>query len=517
MFLGELPGMYYGWLNPCSGPTSADSLEDHAKGKYFKITADNNAPQASQYSSSNVKKARVEKGQRNRREARARIEEQQLVQRSSISRFSTAFSRLDRETGRFHGALSVHSSTKEYLDGLDRRNCIDWKWEEDEKGARIGPFVYESHTRRLIYSVPRTCGHGDGLFGSYLENNTNRKVAGRYTKALSFHLSTISSISLSSARTLVVTTTGSTDPPRISVTRLADRATHGVDHDTQEITRLELEDGPSLEYRPPNIETIWTSAPNPFTSSPTGSDDGIIAVGASDGVFILRSSPQTRRDWECTHALRTTSDVLATEWLSPTTLAAGLRDSNVHLYDPRSHGSSMRLRHAASVTGLKRGTSEYEVIVSGLKQSLSLYDLRMARYPESRKVIYKPGQTLRGPEYGKRKRKRTPKEWLVSEATSSEPVFSLEYSNAVYYPIGLDVHPGLGILAAAEPGAKVQIYSLRSGKKVKTCELLTPEEKEWHWQSDGDHWAGCLRFVESDGEAPKLMASVGSKIVELAW
>jgi len=177
----------------------------------------------------------------------------------------------------------------------------------------------------------------------------------------------------------------------------------------------------------------------------------------------------------------------------------------------------MRLRHAASVTGLKRGASEYEVVVSGLKQTLSLYDLRMARYPDARKVVYKPGQTLRGPEYGKRKRKRTPKEWLISEPTSSDPVLSFDYSNAVYYPVGLDVHSGLDVVAAAEPGAKVQIYSLRTGEKVKSFELLTPEEKEWHWQSNGDHWAGCLRFVENGGEIPKLMASVGSKIVELAW
>ncbi|KAK3044613.1 hypothetical protein LTS18_000810, partial [Coniosporium uncinatum] len=284
----------------------------------------------------------------------------------------------------------------------------------------MGPFVYDSYTRHVIYSVPRRCGHSDGLFGSYLGDNKTRKGAGPHSKSLDLHPSTVSSISLSSARTLVITTTGSTDPPRISVTRLAE------DHETLENPRLELEHG-SLEYRPSNIETIWTSAPNPFTSSLTGSDDGLIAVGASDGVYILQPSQHTRHDWDCSRALSTTSDVLAVDWLSPTTLAAGLRDSNIHLYDPRSHGSSMRLRHAASVTGLKRGASEYEVVVSGLKQTLSLYDLRMARYPDARKVVYKPGQTLRGPEYGKRKRKRTPKEWLISEPTSSDPVLSFDY------------------------------------------------------------------------------------------
>lgn len=59
-------------------------------------------------------------------------------------------------------------------------------------------------------------------------------------------------------------------------------------------------------------------------------------------------------------------DLLALDWLSPSVIATGFRNSSVGLYDVRSRGFAMRIKHPRSVGQVKR-VDENRLVVAGYR------------------------------------------------------------------------------------------------------------------------------------------------------
>lgn len=81
-------------------------------------------------------------------------------------------------------------------------------------------------------------------------------------------------------------------------------------------------------------------------------------------------------DWNSSTALHRDSDVLALDWLSPTTIALGERSGKIILYDTRSRGHSHILTNPFPITRLKRADDPTRLVCAGIQNSLFLYDIR---------------------------------------------------------------------------------------------------------------------------------------------
>ncbi|KAF1738325.1 hypothetical protein CRV24_000249 [Beauveria bassiana] len=97
--------------------------------------------------------------------------------------------------------------------------------------------------------------------------------------------------------------------------------------------------------------------------------------------------------------------------------------------------------HDSTVTHL-RSVSEHQVLVAGLRSSMSTYDLRFLGRPTP------PGQ--------------------ATSRNSSTPVLRFTgYENEAHVHTGWDVCAEMGLVAAAQDDGTVALFSLRSGKRVR--------------------------------------------------
>ena len=92
------------------------------------------------------------------------------------------------------------------------------------------------------------------------------------------------------------------------------------------------------------------------------------------------------------------------------------------------------------------------------------------------------------------------------------PLLSFEYDNAYKAPVGFDLHAEFGIMAAADENGRIQIYSLRTGKKIWSL-----EDKGITARSTTEDWIRCIRIVEDEQGRPKMFASIQDRIEEFAW
>lgn len=100
----------------------------------------------------------------------------------------------------------------------------------------------------------------------------------------------------------------------------------------------------------------------------------------------------------------------------------------------------------------------------------------------------------------------------------SRPVVRFNYNNVARYPLGMDVSQELGLVAAGEEDGNVGVWSLRSGRRVRTLETGAKTLSTGGGASAAKvDYVKCLRFVEDEGGPPRLMGSSGSKIIEWAW
>ncbi|KAF2810875.1 uncharacterized protein BDZ99DRAFT_462176 [Mytilinidion resinicola] len=292
----------------------------------------------------------------------------------------------------------------------------------------------------------------------------------RYHKGHRLHCLTseVSSMSICHhARTLVTTSMGSDRNACIHLSSLD----HAV--------------GISETFTPRESRTIWTAAPSPSSSD---NHPPIVAVAESNAVRILTLSPAG--GWQSSLGFETSTDARALAWLSPTTLAVGLRDGTVHLYDPRSGRTGLCLNHPRSIQNLRRADDPTRIVVSG--GQLLLYDLRM---------------TMGRADIRTRRKRKRQNRGLYTVRVPSVPVLKFDHSFPPTDRQALDVHSELGLVAAGRDDASICLYSLKTGDLIKS---FTPARTDFHHDS-------FLRFMDDERGVPKIMSTRGQDIVELAW
>lgn len=113
---------------------------------------------------------------------------------------------------------------------------------------------------------------------------------------------------------------------------------------------------------------MWCSA-----AQPSSGNDPIFAIGTSDGLYTLNAElsavvqadiklPKVRRKRNASKDV----DLLALDWLSPTVIATGFRNSLLGLYDVRSRGFATRIKHPGSIGQVKR-VDENRLVVAGYR------------------------------------------------------------------------------------------------------------------------------------------------------
>ncbi|KAF2266093.1 hypothetical protein CC78DRAFT_531954 [Lojkania enalia] len=295
--------------------------------------------------------------------------------------------------------------------------------------------------------------------------------------------SEISSIHyLSASGAMVATSLGGTRPP---VIYLSD-----PDHD-----------GPYIgeQITPVSATTIYTSAPLPSAPSTPNS----VAANATEHVAVAASrelmmlSRGQSSTWNASIINKAPSDILSLEWLSDTTLAYGLRDGNIHIYDRRSGGSTKVLWHPTPATHLRRADDFTRLVCKGLQNTLMLYDMRMAK-----------AEQVKPPPRKKQRYDFWQPQWKHSQALITFP-----YVNEDDNELGIDVHARLGLVAAADEDAKVSLWSLWDGDKVKEF----PKAHRKYGQGVGK--TRCLRFIEDDGGSGgvSLWSVRDGNIVRFGW
>lgn len=104
-----------------------------------------------------------------------------------------------------------------------------------------------------------------------------------------------------------------------------------------------------------------------------------------------------------------------------------------------------RFRHATAGVAHLRSVDEHRLLVSGLQNSMALYDTRYIRTSSS---------SSSGPA-------ETP------VATTARPLLIFPaHRNDAHLHIGFDVDTQLGVVAAAQHDGTVRLFSLRSGRRV---------------------------------------------------
>ena len=204
--------------------------------------------------------------------------------------------------------------------------------------------------------------------------------------------------------------------------------------------------------------------------------------------------------------VRTVSDVLALSWLSANVASAGLRDGRILLWDHRSRGSAQRLRHPGTVCSLQQAETENMLLVAGLRDSFSMYDLRMPRIDTTvNKVL----------------RTAIPKSKKNAQCT--QPFLQFKgYENTDIYPIGMDFCKELGIVAVSQGDNHVRFFSRNNGECVGSTyehDKSSDERKPFILVSgiEGPRTSCCLRFVKGNRGEISLFTNRGGDIQRYMW
>ncbi|KAL6705248.1 hypothetical protein ACN47E_007208 [Coniothyrium glycines] len=463
---------------------------DPDKKKYFKIqgavaSRDLNL----KYSAANLHKA--ERGERLQKKARAQtteIRKHRVVRRHAKSLTQTC---AEREIG--------HRTRQYYAHRLWPNACVSGVQIKPRSVIRrpsstsirlfdqdpISKTVYAIHGDNKIKRrrIQLTCGPPlppadldvEEYFSSLPLNSYSFEPWDELGRATSI----VSSLCyLPASGALVVTTLGSDRPPLV---QLSDPE----------------RDGPyvSQQFTPKNCNAIWGAAARPTTFSPSPGMVNSVAASHVEHLAVAASSSMllfTRAQsgvWDSSIAVEhLDSDILAVEWISYTTVALGCRNGKIHLYDTRSGGSSHVLTHPNSTSKIKRADDPTRLVCSGLQDTLFLYDIRASRISRDKtheafnskdhhyneryfKSIYSGGRS-----HQKRKRMNH-----IAFGKWSQPILSFPHANMDDLELGVDVHPRLGLIAAAEDaetGIAIRISNMWTGKTVKEFETSGGKDKK---------------------------------------
>lgn len=271
--------------------------------------------------------------------------------------------------------------------------------------------------------------------------------------------SDISSVGVSQSRTLVATAYDRTHPGNVFVAGMA-----GGDAEGQP----PILDSPAPSYcMLGTAETaLWTASP-----CPAGAARDVIAIGSSEGVYMLTASGDLLQH----HPLR--EDIRSIDWLTPNVAVGGTKSSPVYLWDARAQGSSLRFKHSSGVTGVRSLGDGSRVLVSGF-HGTSIYDTRMASKP---KGIHTPSQAL-----------------LRLAPTKTE-----------LPTVAMDILADAQLLATADDDNVIQLHSLASGKLMGSLSGANPRKEQGRIHR--------LRFSNTAEGRPTLTVCQGSRLYEWSW
>ncbi|QDS76974.1 hypothetical protein FKW77_005580 [Venturia effusa] len=512
---GYIPGFYF----------------DEEKQKYFKIQKTQHAPEGAKYSYDNYKKEEEAKSKRKREQVDEKRRKRQLLAKAPIlwNPLATGIGARS-ETGLKRSSEVLDIRSQAFVQGLERRVLLD---SDDLRLAsypsnassmsesvrarhtpktEISCFDYDSATQGIIFGTKHNAWKGpEASLSSILPRKESSTSKPDYKSCVPVHImafpSEISSITLTSHRSMTATSLGSRSSPDIYITNLVSPT------DAQRTQTLDRP--PSVRMKPHKPTTIWCSASFPGSSS---ANPDTIALGTckDSGILLLDSH---NGSWRIHQAYRCKADVLAISWLSPQIITGGLRSGGVMIWDCRSHAGVQRFSHPSTITGIKSVNNGHGVVVAGLMNEMCLYDMRMLS----------EGRTKLGTNYGNwvlddeggwgggdTGRNVTGRAPYKQGITCTRPVVRFNYRNDFLLPLGMDVSQELGLVAAGEEDGNVGVWSLRSGERLRTLETrpkpfntvavaLTPKHVK------------CLRFVQDKTGPPRLMGTSGPKIIEWAW
>ena len=285
-------------------------------------------------------------------------------------------------------------------------------------------------------------------------------------------------------------------------------------------------DGPYVgqQFTPKGCAAIWGSAARPtsFDHSPgmansvAASHVEHLAVAASSSMLLFTRSQIG--EWNSTTPVSSLeSDVLALDWISYTTVALGCRDGKIRLYDTRSGGSSHIFTHPHPISKIKRADDQTRLIVSGLQDSLHLYDMRAPRLSRSSNSTFNYNDHHYNETYfehlypGGRNHKKRRKMNHVAFKKWSQPVLTFPHANVDDLELDVDVHPRLGLVVAAQESdsnARIRVSNIFTGKTVREFSGKAKERVR------------CLKFMDDEGDGGggvEVWATSDGGVVRYAW
>lgn len=285
-------------------------------------------------------------------------------------------------------------------------------------------------------------------------------------------------------------------------------------------------DGPYVgqQFTPKGCAAIWSAAARPtgFEHSPSltntiaASHVEHFAVAASSSMLMFTRS-------QCGHWQSTTpvssleTDVLALDWISYTTIALGCRDGKIRLYDTRSGGSSHILTHPHPVSKVQHADDATRLVVSGLHDSLFLYDIRMSRSSNFASNSHHYNQEYLENLYpGGRNHKKRQKMNRIANTHWSQPVLTIPHANFDDLELDIDVHPRLGLVAASQnpdSSTAVRVSNMWTGKTVKEFKR---KPSKGAFGKPGER-IRTLKFVDDAEGDLSLWAGWDGGIVRFAW
>jgi hypothetical protein len=289
-------------------------------------------------------------------------------------------------------------------------------------------------------------------------------------------------------------------------------------------------DGPYVgqQFTPKGCAAIWGAAARPtsFEHSP-GLNNTIaashvehLAVAASSSMLLFTRSQNGTWD-STTRVSSLETDVLALDWISYTTIALGCRDGKIRLHDTRSGGSSHILTHPHPISEIKRADDSTRLIVSGLHDSLFLYDIRSPRISDSSNPSHDQHYNK---EYfenlypGGRNYKKRRKMNHIAYRHWSQPILTFPHANVDDLELGVDVHASLGLVAAGqnpEANVAIRVSNMWTGKTVKEFRRDTAASS-----GRGDERIRSLKFMNTEDDARggvELWASWGGGVARFGW
>ncbi|KAK4632288.1 hypothetical protein CLAFUW4_03641 [Fulvia fulva] len=428
---------------------------DEEKKKYFPITANHKAPVGAKYSQANVNAEERQSKKRKLDRQHERALKKQTVPAARIFKHPLlGGSGLLREHGarQRNGSYDVdqHKSLAQGLVAKETRVVI-----KHMANASITDFRYMPDSSKVLLAVRHTPS-SHAVYASDWTEPTNGSITIRplpmhafYDPIMSLDYTTASGVPY------VVASTARPNPfvGNVYIGPLAQLYDDGSIASGYHFNVGEIQD------------TIWECKVNDWSHE--------IAVAGSHGCQLHSVGKHMQSVNRL--SLADSAECYAADWLNARTLAVGCRRKSgkdarhdVSLWDTRSNGTAVRLKRNARISGIQRlDDSQHHLLVSS-SYDISMYDLRVLR--------------------------------------KDRPLLTLDHKSAFTKLHMPTLHNDL--VAAVDQYNKVQVWSLRTGKHLRTMHNFKRQPGLlYHPRWQQDHSSG----------APFLQACLNNTLQQWSW